>query len=165
MITALGQRIRTECSAELGLFQNQVLSLARQDIGTGGLEGAATAMPRRPSIASAGVTVEIVGFAEWQPAARAASVGITVVLRLGGGKSGGVWRTAGRPLVPQSVPGRPDAGTLWEEAHAWASAVAAGPWAAAEFLGCEEAPAGLVFHYLLKEPVTFYAAPGLQGSL
>lgn len=150
MITALAQRIRTEYSAELALFQNQVLSLVRQDIGAGGLEGAATAMACRPSLASAGDMVEIVGFAEWQPAARAASVGITVVLRVGGS-------------LPAA--GRPDAGTLWEEAHAWADAVAAGPWAAAEFLGGEEAPAGVVFHYLLKEPVAFYTAPGLQGAL
>jgi len=164
MITALAQRIRTECSAELSLFQNQVLSLIRQDIGTGGLEGAATAMARRPSLASSGVTVEIVGFTEWQPAARAASVGITVVLRLVA-DSVGAWQAAGRPVHQESAGGRPDAGILWEEAHAWASAVAAGPWAAAEFLGCEEAPAGPVFHYLLKEPVAFYTAPGLQGAL
>ena len=155
MITPLAQRIRTECSAELSLFQNQVLSLMQQDIGTGGLEGAATAMARRPSLASSGVTVEIVGFTEWQPAARAASVGITVVLRLGAGTS-----TAISPAG-----GRRDAGLLWEEAHAWAGAVAGGPWAAAEFLGCEEAPAGPVFHYLLKEPVAFYTAPALQGAL
>ncbi|MCE3291326.1 MAG: hypothetical protein K0Q84_263 [Arthrobacter sp.] len=165
MITALAQRIRTECSAELSLFQNQVLSLMRQDIGTGGLEGAATAMARRPSLASSGATVEIVGFIEWQPAARAASVGITVVLRLGAGNSAGAWQAAWRPVCQQSAGGGPDAGILWEEAHAWASAVADGPWAAAEFLGCEEAPAGPVFHYLLKEPVAFYTAPGLQAAL
>ena len=165
MITALAQRIRTECSAELSLFQNQVLSLIRQDIGTGGLEGAATAMARRASLASSGVTVEIVGFTEWRPSALAASVGITVVLRLVAGNSIGGWQAAGRPVYRQSAGGRPDAGILREEAHAWASAVAAGPWAAAEFLGCEEAPAGPVFHYLLKEPVAFYTAPNLQGAL
>jgi len=81
MITALAQRIRTECSAELSLFQNQVLSLIRQDIGTGGLEGAATAMARRPSLASSGVTVVL----------------LAAVLP----------RTVGRPLVARQERHRP----------------------------------------------------------
>jgi hypothetical protein len=155
MITALAQRIRTECSAELSLFQNQVSSLVWQDVGTGGLEGAATAMASRPSLASPGMTVEIVGFTEWQPTAPAATVGITVALR----------PEAGQSVARQLFAGQTFAGIHREEAHAWASAVAAGPWAGAEFIGCQEATGGLLFHYLLKEPVAFYAPDGLQGTL
>lgn len=145
MITALAQRIRAQCSGELSVFRDQVSALVWQDIGTGGLEGAATAMASRPSLASPGVTVDIVGFTEWQPAHGTASVGVTVGLRLDAGRSA--------------------AGVHWEEAHAWACAVADGPWTLAEFIGSEETPGGVVFHYLLKDQVTFYPLDELQGAL
>jgi hypothetical protein len=145
MITALARRIRTQCSEELTVFRDQVYALTWQDIGTGGLDGAATAMAPRPSLTTPGVSVDIVGFAQCQPSDGAAAVGFSVALRL--------------------VSERGPAGVHWDEAHAWAGAVAGGPWVAAEYTGSQEAPGGLVFHYLLKAHEASYPLDELQGAL
>lgn len=144
MITALAHRIRTQCGAELSVFRDRVSALAWQDIGTGGLDGAATVMAPHPSLATQGMTVDIVGFAQWHAPSRTTAIGISVAML----------------LDSDPVP----AGVYWEEAHAWAGAVAGGPWAAAEFTGSQEAPGGVVFHYLLKAHEAPYAVDELQGS-
>lgn len=145
MITALARRIRAQCSEELTVFRDQVYALTWQDIGTGGLDGAATAMAPRPSLTTPGVSVDIVGFAQRQASGGPAEVGFSVALRL--------------------VSERGPAGVHWDEAHAWAGAVAGGPWAAAEYTGSQEAPGAIVFHYLLKAHEASYVLDELQGAL
>lgn len=130
MITALVHRIRTQCSAELKLFRSQVHALTWQDIGPGGLDAAATTMARRPCLATPGVSVEIVGFTRWLPAHGTAAVGVAVAMNL--------------------HPDRRASSVHWEEAHAWAGAVAEEPWVTAEYIGSQESPGGMVFHYALK---------------
>ncbi|MFE4545344.1 hypothetical protein [Arthrobacter sp. NPDC056727] len=130
MITALVHRIRTQCSAELNTFRSQVHALARQDIGAGGLDAAATTMARRPCLATPGVSVDIVGFTCPRPSAGKPSVRVAVSMSL--------------------QPGRMASAVHWEEAHAWAGAVAEGEWVAAEYVGSQESPDGMVFHYTLK---------------
>lgn len=138
-----------QCGAELSLFRDRVSALAWQDIGTGGLDGAATVMAPRPSLATPGMSVDIVGFAQWHALSGTAAVGISVAMLL------------------DSDRGDSDhaAGVYWEEAHAWAGAVAGGPWAAAEFTGSQEAPGGVVFQYLLKAHEASYVIDDFQGAL
>ncbi|HKS03623.1 MAG TPA: hypothetical protein VJS86_18260 [Arthrobacter sp.] len=137
MITALVHRIRTQCSSELDIFRSQVHALARQDFGAGGLDAAATTMARRPCLATPGVAVDIVGFT--CPGSSGPSV---------------------RVAVSMSVqPGRMASGVHWEEAHAWAGAVAGGEWAAAEYVGSQESRDGMVFHYALKNADDPIAVP------
>jgi hypothetical protein len=137
MITALVHRIRTQCSAELDTFRSQVHALARQDFGAGGLDAAATTMARRPCLATPGVSVDIVGFT--CPGSSGPSV---------------------RVAVSMSVqPGRVASAVHWEEAHAWAGALAGGEWAAAEYVGSQESPDGMVFHYTLKNADDPIAVP------
>jgi hypothetical protein len=96
------------------------------------------------------MTVDIVGFAQWHAPSGTAAVGISVAMLLDSG-SGDSDHAA--------------AGVYWEEAHAWAGAVAGGPWAAAEFTGSQEAPGGVVFQYLLKSHEASYAIDHFQGAL
>ncbi|HKS00533.1 MAG TPA: hypothetical protein VJS86_02580 [Arthrobacter sp.] len=149
MITALVHRIRTQCSAELDTFRSQVHALAQQDVGAGGLDAAATTMARRPCLASPGVSVDIVGFTSPRPSGGVPSVRVAVSLSL--------------------HPGRMASSVHWEEAHAWAGALAGGEWAAAEYVGSQDSPDGRVFHYALKnaddpDAVPEYAAPGYSAD-
>ena len=65
-----------------------------------------------------------------------------------------------RVAVSMSVqPGRMASAVHWEEAHAWAGAVAGGAWAAAEYVGSQESPDGMVFHYALKNAEDSAAVP------
>ncbi|MFC9334403.1 hypothetical protein [Arthrobacter sp. NPDC057009] len=130
MITALVHRIRTQCSAELNAFSGQMQALARQDIGAGGLDAAATTMARRPCLASPGVSVDIIGFTSPRSSSGQPSVRVAVSMSM--------------------QPGQIASAVHWEEAHAWAGAVASGGWAAAEYVGSQESPGGRVFHYFLK---------------
>lgn len=142
MITALVHRIRTQCSAELKLFRSQVHALTWQNIGPGGLDAAATTMARRPCLATPGVSVGIVGFTRWLPAHGTAAVGVAVAMNL--------------------HPDRRASSVHWEEAHAWAGAVAEEPWVTAEYIGSQESPGGMVFHYALKsadDPYRFEEVP------
>jgi hypothetical protein len=139
MITALVHRIRTQCGAELNTFRSQVHALARQDIGSGGLDAAATTMARRPCLATPGVSVDIVGFTCPHSSDGAPSVRVAVSMSL--------------------QPGRMASAVHWEEAHAWAGAVAGGEWGAAEYVGSQEGPDGMVFHYALKNAEDPYAVP------
>ena len=129
MITALVHRIRTQCSAELNAFSGQMQALARQDFDSGGLDAAATTMARRPCLATPGVSVDIVGFTCPRSAAGKPSMRVAVSMSL--------------------QPGRMASAVHWEEAHAWAGAVAGGEWAAAEYVGSPESQDGRVFHYTL----------------
>lgn len=137
MITALVHRIRTQCSAELNLFRSQVHALTWQDIGPGGLDAAATTMARRPCLATPGVSVEIVGFTHWLPGHGSTAVGVAVAMNL--------------------QPDRRASSVHWEEAHAWAGAVAEAPWVMAEYIGSQESPGGMVFHYALKSAEDLYS--------
>lgn len=139
MITTLVHRIRTQCGAELNTFRSQVQALARQDFGAGGLDAAATTMARRPCLATPGVSVDIVGFTCCRPSGGRPSVRVAVSMSL--------------------HPGRRASAVHWEEAHAWAGAVAGGEWAAAEYVGSQESPDGMVFHYALKAAEDPYALP------
>jgi hypothetical protein len=144
MITALVHRIRSQCGAELNTFRSQVHALARQDIGSGGLDAAATTMARRPCLATPGVSVDIVGF---------------TCPRSSDGAAPSV-----RVAVSMSVqPGRMASAVHWEEAHAWAGAVAGGEWVAAEYVGSQEGPDGMVFHYALKNAEDPNAVPGYSA--
>lgn len=139
MITTLVHRIRTQCSAELNTFRSQVHALARQDFGAGGLDAAATTMARRPCLATPGVSVDIVGFTCSRSSAGEPSVRVAVSMSL--------------------QPGRMASAVHWEEAHAWAGAVAGGEWVAAEYVGSQESPDGMVFHYALKNADDPVAVP------
>jgi hypothetical protein len=139
MITALVHRIRTQCGAELNTFRSQVHALASQEIGSGGLDAAATTMARRPCLATPGVSVDIVGFTCPRSSGGRPSVLVAVSMSL--------------------QPGRRASAVHWEEAHAWAGAVAGGEWAAAEYVGSQESPDGMVFRYALKDAEELYAVP------
>ncbi|MGN7252913.1 hypothetical protein [Arthrobacter sp. SAFR-014] len=143
MITALVHRIRTQCSAELSTFRSQMHALARQDIGSG-LDAAATTMARRACLATPGVSVDIVGFTCPRSSGGTPSVRVAVSLSV--------------------QPGRVASAVHWEEAHAWAGAVASGEWAAAEYVGSQESSAGMVFHYALKNAEDPDAVPEYSGA-
>ncbi|MBT2521917.1 hypothetical protein [Arthrobacter sp. ISL-28] len=144
-----------QCGAELSVFRDRVSALAWQDIGTGGFDGAATVMASRPSLATPGVTVDIVGVAHWHAPSGTAAIGISVAMLLGSDRGG----------LDGGDSDRAAAGVYWEEAHAWAGAVAGGQWAAAEFTGSQEAPGGVIFQYLLKAHEASYAIDHFQGAL
>ncbi|MFF2315182.1 hypothetical protein ACFVTE_02820 [Arthrobacter sp. NPDC058097] len=121
------------------MFRSQVHALASQEIGSGGLDAAATTMARRPCLATPGVSVDIVGFTCPRSSEGRPSVRVAVSMSL--------------------QPGRRASAVHWEEAHAWAGAVAGGEWAAAEYVGSQESPGGMVFHYALKTAEDPYAVP------
>lgn len=130
-LAVLAHRIQLQCGAELELFRSRLYALTALDIGTGGLDAAATAMAQRPSLTSQDVSVDVVGYMGARPIGGRTNVGISVAMNLHASGSA------------SPVP--------WEEAHAWAGAVADGPWIAAEFVGSREIPHGMVFHYALTD--------------
>jgi hypothetical protein len=54
MMGTLTHRIQMICGDELSLLRRQMYALARQDIHEGAVDGAATAMARKPSPAMSG---------------------------------------------------------------------------------------------------------------
>jgi hypothetical protein len=130
MIGTLTRRIQTTCGQELQAFRRQVHALAWQDICAGSVEGAATAMAPQPSLATQGVSVEVVGFAH-RPAPERTTFMVSVALHL--------------------HPYRRARGVYWEEADAWAHAVAGEQWTGVERQGAQESAGGRVFHYALTE--------------
>ena len=123
---------------DLDLFLDQVHALSKQEIGTGGLDCAATSMGRRRSITSADVSVDVVGFVAQSPGNGASGLGVSVALRFHSDGS-----------ISQHH---------WDEAHAWAGAVAGGSWMAAEFIESVETPGGVVFHYsLIEDQIPYYS--------
>jgi hypothetical protein len=144
MTTALAHRIWRECGEDLDLFLDQVHALSRQEIGaTGGFDCAATAMPRRASLTSSGVFVDVVGFIGGpthggSTHGGSSGLGISVALR-----------SHQEGIISQRH---------WEEAHAWAGAVAGGSWMAAQFVECVETPQGVVFRYsLIDDQIPYYS--------
>ena len=137
-MTGLAHRIWSQCGDELDLFLDQVHALSRQEIGTGGLDCAATAMGRRRSLTSADVSVDVVGFVAHSSGSGSSALGVSVALRFH--RDGSISQHH------------------WEEAHAWAGAVAGGSWMAAEFVESVETPEGVVFHYsLIEDQIPYYS--------
>lgn len=117
------------CGSDLAAFRAQLCSLALRDVYEDGLETAVTAMPRRVSLLTDGTSVNIVGFgtsANYGPPQLTLSV--TMLLDY--------------PRWPLDV--------FWDEAHAWAEAVAGPPLMVAGLTGSQELADGMVFHYRLK---------------
>lgn len=130
MIDTLTRRIQATCREELSLLRRQMQSLARQDIQESGVEGAATAMARKRSCMSHGVSVNVVCFAQ-----RAGLEEAPLVL------------SVAMYVHPYCRPGD----VYWEEADAWAHAVAGHDWYIVEPRGALETLDGRVFHYSLTE--------------
>ncbi|MDQ0925557.1 flavin-binding protein dodecin [Pseudarthrobacter sp. W1I19] len=136
MIGTLTRRIQATCADELSRLRRQMYSLAWQEIREGGVEGAATAMARKPSCVNHGVSVDVVCFAQ-RAALEEAPFMISVAMH----------------LHPDRRPGE----VYWEEADAWAQAVADHDWFRVEARGRLETLDRRVFHYALTEK-----APAVQ---
>lgn len=130
MIGALIGRIQGTWGPELSLLRRRMYSLGRQEIREGGVEGAATAMARKHSCVSRGVSVDVVCFAERGTREDAAFM-ISVAMHV--------------------HPGHRSHEVYWEEADAWAHAVAGNDWFRVEPRGGLETAGGRVFHYALTE--------------
>jgi hypothetical protein len=133
MIGTLTRRIETTCGEDLFVFRRQLNALAWQDILDGGFEGAATAMARKPSCVNHGVSVGVVGYAG-RPVSGGTGFMISVGMHVHPGRAGPVY---------------------WEEADAWAHAIAGPQWSGVERRGGVDNPHNRVFHYEL----TAEAAP------
>ncbi|GAB2735868.1 hypothetical protein ACX801_13010 [Arthrobacter bambusae] len=142
MISILSQRIRTICDEDLKWFREQVFALADQDAFAEGVEGVgvATAMQQKPSMITRGLSVEVVGFTQ-RNVQEANKFMVSVSLYR---------HSNGSP-----------ANVYWEEAHAWADAIAHVLWTTAEFNGSQETPSGKSFHYVLED---FEAPPSLRAT-
>jgi hypothetical protein len=136
MISTLIRRIQASCPDELSLLRRQMYSLTRQEMREGGVEGAATALARKPSCVSHGVSVDVVCFAQ-----RAALEEVPLMI------------SVAMHLHPERRSGE----VYWEEADAWAQAVAGHEWFSVEPRGGLETLDGWVFHYALTAK-----APGAQ---
>jgi hypothetical protein len=130
MISTLTRRIQATCADELSLLRRQMYSLAWQEIREGGVEGAATAMARKASCVNHGVSVDVVCFAQ-RATLEDAPFMISVAMHL--------------------HPDRRSGDVYWEEADAWAQAVAGHEWFRVEPRGRLETLDGRVFHYALTE--------------
>lgn len=135
MPATLTHRINMLCGADLAAFRARLCSLAQRDVYADGLESAVTTMPRHPSLLTEGSSVDILGFgtcAGYGPPQLTLSVAMLLDY----------------PRWPQEV--------FWDEAHAWAEAVAGPSMSVAGLSGSRENEDGMVFHYRLKvtEPAT-----------
>ncbi len=130
MIGTLTRRIQMICGDELSLLRRQMYALAWQDIHEGAVDGAATAMPRKPSCVNHGVSVDVVCFA-LRPSVEDAAFMISVAMHV--------------------HPDRRSGDVYWEEADAWAQAVAGHEWFRVEPRGSLENSGGRVFHYALTD--------------
>jgi hypothetical protein len=144
MIATLASRIESTWAKELSLFQQQMYSLAWQDIGEGTVEGAATAMARKASCINHGVSVDVVCFAR-RAAPGDAPFMISVAMHV-----------------------RPQRRTLdvyWEEADAWAQAATNQEWFTMEPRGGLETVDGRIYHYaLVQKPQVTHEAPEDTGT-
>ena len=129
MAGTLTHRITMLCGSELATFRSQLAALAREDMYSSGLESAVTALQRRPALLTEGSSVTIVGFGT-KPAAGPPVLTLSVSLLLDYQR----W--------PLDV--------FWDEAHAWADAVAAPALVVAGISARHEDENGMVFHYRLK---------------
>lgn len=145
MIGTLTRRIQATCGDELSLLRRQMYSLAWQEIREGGVEGAATAMARKPSCVNHWVSVDVVCFAQRD------SIGEMPF------------------MISVAMHGHPDRRSgevYWEEADAWAQAVAGHDWFRVEPRGGQETLDDRVFHYALTEkaPATQIVPVDAAGS-
>jgi hypothetical protein len=130
VIEELTGMIETNCGEELTSFRRRLHALSHQDIGGEGVEGAATAMAPMTSVASHGVSVEVVGFAQC-PEPDRTTFTVSVAMH----------------LHPQR---RPRA-VYWDEADAWVLAVAGEQWVGVERRGTHEMAGGRATHYVLSD--------------
>lgn len=117
------------CGADLAAFRARLCSLAERDFYADGLESAVTTMPRHPSLLTKGSSVDLLGFGTctgYGPPQLTLSVAMLLDY----------------PRWPREV--------FWDEAHAWAEAVAFPSMAVAGLSGSRENDDGMVFHYRLK---------------
>jgi hypothetical protein len=128
MTGTLTHRIQLICGDDLSLLRRQMYALARQDFGEGAVDGAATATARKPSCVNHGVSVDVVCYA-LRPTTEEASFMISVGMHI--------------------HPDRRAGNVYWEEADAWAQAVAGHGRFGVEPRGGLERPGSRVFHYAL----------------
>lgn len=145
MPATLTHRISMLCGADLAAFRARLCSLAHRDVYADGLESAVTTMPRHPSLLTEGSSVDILGFgtcAGYGPPQLTLSVAMLLDY----------------PRWPQEV--------FWDEAHAWAEAVAGPSMTVAGLSGSRENEDGMMFHYRLKvtEPAAASAPPARQPA-
>lgn len=126
MLTALTRRIQEICGNELALPRQQVLALARRNTTHGPLEAAISVMARRPSLLSPGVTVDIVCFTMDH-----FRLTMSVTMR--------------------AHPRQPLGDVFWQEAEAWAHALADNAAVTIEPRGVIHNGGGKIFQYGLKE--------------
>ncbi|PTT58788.1 hypothetical protein [Arthrobacter sp. HMWF013] len=100
MIGTLTHRIHMICGDELSELRRQMDALGRLDIHEGGVEGAATAMARKPSCVNHGVSVDVVCFAQ-RSTTDVASIMISVAMHVSAVRQ----RTA-QPWMPEVWPKR-----------------------------------------------------------
>jgi hypothetical protein len=125
------------------LLRRQMYALVWQDIQEGAVEGAATAMARQPSCVNHGVSVDVVFFA-LRPEQEDATFMISVAMHV--------------------HPGRRSGDVYWEEADAWAQAVASPGWFRVEPRGGLEVPGSRVFHHALTEEAPVGEAVALHEA-
>jgi hypothetical protein len=131
MIGTLTRRIHSICGDELSLLRRQLYALVWQNIQEGAVDGAATAMARKPSCVDAGVSVAVVCFARRPTANDPTVFMISVALHV--------------------HPDRPPGDVYWDESDAWAQAVAGSEWFRVESRGGVEGAGSRTFHYALNE--------------
>jgi hypothetical protein len=130
MIATLASRIEATWARELSLFHQQMYSLVWQDIGEGGVEGAATAMAQKASCINHGVSIDVVCFAQ-RAAPGHAGLMISVAMHV--------------------HPHHRSAVVYWEEADAWAQAATNHEWFTVEPRGGLDTADGRIYHYALVQ--------------
>lgn len=122
--------IETNYGEELTQFRLRLRALADQDIGAEGVDGAVTAMTPMASVASQEVSVEVVGFTQG-PEQDYATFVVSVAMHVN----------------PRSRPGA----VYWDEADAWAHALAGNQWAGVERRDTREISDGQASNYVFSD--------------
>ncbi|WP_133247530.1 hypothetical protein [Arthrobacter sp. H-02-3] len=122
--------IEANFGEELASFRTRLGALAHQDIGTEGVDGAVTAMIPMASVVSPEVSVEVVGFTQ-NPQRDHSTFVVSVALHL--------------------IPRRRPRTVYWDEADAWALALAGTQWAGVERWGTREIADGQATTYVFSD--------------
>ena len=130
MIGTLTRRIHMICGDELSQLRRQMYAVAWQDFHEGDIDCAATALARKPSCVNHGVSVDVVCFT-LRPTPDVLTFMISIAMHVEAGRRSG--------------------DVYWEEADAWAHAVAGHERFGVEPRGSLENSGGRVFHYALTE--------------